>query len=159
MANDLTQKLHWAAGFLEGEGCFHSINSATVAATQVQREPLERLLDLFGGKIAIRKYSNKDGANRQLAHSWYIHGKYAAGIMMTIYSLMIPRRKEQIKSALNKWRIIPENVRSRYSTKCKRNHSRWGKIKYKVKSGETLIGRRCLECHRLSVKGLLKGEI
>jgi hypothetical protein len=65
------EELAWAAGFIEGEGCFHgglTKNSRkrrlqryiTFTVTQTNMEPLERLQRLFGGHI----YS----AKRQKAH-------------------------------------------------------------------------------------------
>lgn len=47
-------QLGWAAGFLEGEGSFTNGGSPCVSAGQVQREPLERLSALFGGRISQR---------------------------------------------------------------------------------------------------------
>lgn len=54
--------LAWAAGFLEGEGCF-KINflrggrnvGPAVTATQVDKAPLERLQKLFGGGLKSEK--------------------------------------------------------------------------------------------------------
>lgn len=52
-----TLQLAWAAGFIEGEGSF----SNTVTAAQVQKEPIERLHALFGGRIYQRQ-------NKRLQH-------------------------------------------------------------------------------------------
>ena len=45
--------LGWAAGFLEGEGCFSNVGESeyTIDACQVNRDVLDRLQSLFGGKI------------------------------------------------------------------------------------------------------------
>jgi hypothetical protein len=94
--------LYWIAGFLEGEGSFTNTgHSERVSANQVQREPLERLQKFLGGTISFYKYgavtynSTKDGL-----YMWFTSGARARGIMMTIYSLMSLRRKEQIKNLL-----------------------------------------------------------
>ena len=44
----------WAAGFLEGEGFFQR-GRWVMGANQVNREPLERLQTIFGGRIFHRK--------------------------------------------------------------------------------------------------------
>src|SRR3972149_6475675 len=89
------KSLHWAAGFLEGEGYFLSTrpNSSTVSVTQKQREPLERLLRLFGGRV-------KPGGKDKAYWVWQVYGSGARGVTMTLYSLMSPRRQEQMCAAL-----------------------------------------------------------
>src|SRR5579864_6663565 len=92
--------LYWAAGFLEGEGTFlrQGNNGEAVRATQVQREPLRRLLRILGGSI------DRGGKPQEQAHNqsyvWYACGARARGIMMTLYTLMSPKRKRQIRKAL-----------------------------------------------------------
>lgn len=83
----------WAAGFLEGEGCFTWKDTECIVAPQVQREPLSRLASLFGGTIRDRHGRGQV--------EWAVSGSRARGVMMTIYSFMSPRRKEQIKRALS----------------------------------------------------------
>ena len=112
----------WAAGFLEGEGCF-ALNRKTccITAAQVQREPLERLLRLFGGKIYdIKRKSSK----HQDFSRWDLHGPKAAGLMMTLWSLMSPRRRDQIGKALAVWRAAPLTDAERLKVRgtCRRGH-------------------------------------
>ena len=85
--------LGWAAGFLEGEGSFaKNGRSSRTEASQVQREPLERLVRYFGGMIIDQpKYHQ---------HRWCTYGARSRGVMMTLYSLMSPRRQQQIRAAL-----------------------------------------------------------
>lgn len=91
--------IFWAAGFLEGEGSFFAQDGRfpQVSATQVQREPLQRLAALFGGKIWDRK---SRGANQQPTCWWRVCGARARGIGMTLYPIMSPRRKGQIRQML-----------------------------------------------------------
>jgi len=103
-------EIGWIVGFLEGEGSFLKVkgsNSQLVCATQVQREPLERLQSYLGGRIKyrVREDSRKHFRNVQPSHEWTIFGSRARGVMMTVYSLMSPKRQEQIKKALGngKW--------------------------------------------------------
>ena len=88
-----TRDLEWAAGFLEGEGCFlYTGSTHVVDAGQNQRECLDRLQNLFGG--AVRK-------EREGFHRWKLSGARARGVMMTLYVLLSTRRQEQIKGALS----------------------------------------------------------
>lgn len=91
-------EIGWAAGFLEGEGTFNVNHNALarsasskVSATQKQREPLERLQAFFGGSIAPFK---------GVYWRWVVYGSRARGVMFTMFSLLSPRRREQVKVAL-----------------------------------------------------------
>ncbi len=90
------RELGWIAGFLEGEGCFNTAGSnpgtQRVTAVQKQREPLLRLQELLGGRVYPRF---RDGC-----FGWSVTGARARGIMLTLYALMSPRRKDQIRAAL-----------------------------------------------------------
>ena len=88
----------WTTGFLEGEGSFDSTGTtARVSAGQVQKEPLERLLAFFGGSLRPRKSKVPTQKDQWI---WTVCGARARGVMMTLYSLMSPRRQEQISKAL-----------------------------------------------------------
>lgn len=98
-------EIYWIAGFLEGEGCFRGYQGRNgvqvrsgieVTACQIQREPLERLVKLLGGKITVRTRNNRD----QAIHDWRVRSNRARGVAYTVYSLMSPRRKAQIRRAL-----------------------------------------------------------
>ena len=93
-----TRDLEWAAGFLEGEGCF---SKSHASAIQVNPEPIGRLMKLFGGSVLIR-WRGKDtrGYKRQEARVWSTSGARARGVMMTLYSLLTEKRKGQIREAL-----------------------------------------------------------
>ena len=85
----------WAAGFLEGEGCFRKNGgSQCVVVPQVNMEPLVRLQAWFGGRIG-RTHTREFPIN-----TWTVTGSRARGVMMTLYSFMSSRRKEQIRRAL-----------------------------------------------------------
>jgi len=98
--------LGWAAGFLEGEGSF-DLNTRRrqpgvwrtpqVRAAQVQREPLEKLVRLFGGKIYLQKHPSPRARQQ---HRWSIASDRARGVMMTLYAMMSLQRKQQIRFAL-----------------------------------------------------------
>ena len=88
--------LHWAAGFIEGEGHVSSRadGSTGMGAAQVEREPLEQLQRFFGGSIYHRENGHKG------IHNWFVSGARARGVMLTLYVLMGRRRQGQISRAL-----------------------------------------------------------
>ncbi len=62
----------WAAGFIEGEGtfvCSHG-RGIRVKVVQVNREPLDKLQRLFGGKI----YRQKTYGRWQRSFTWIVNG-------------------------------------------------------------------------------------
>jgi hypothetical protein len=90
--------IYWTAGFIEGEGSFCKSqypSGIRVQAGQKQRDPLDRLYKLYGGYI----YKNKQGF-----YDWRVTGRRAIALMMTIYSVMSPRRKEQIEGVIAFWK-------------------------------------------------------
>lgn len=124
------KELYWAAGFLEGEGCFQACvnkrknspypsHSFRVAAPQVQREPLERLQRLFGGTINFVPRANKNQENSSI-WMWRIGSSGAISVMMTLHDLMSPWRQEQIRHAVTLWKTRPLAARDR--THCPQGH-------------------------------------
>lgn len=99
IAHPTTRDLEWAAGFLEGEGSFQRCGSSeAIYCRQVNPEPIHRLQELFGGVIAQRLPGDRFGKQVQL--EWHCTGARARGVMLTLYSLLSQKRKEQIKKAL-----------------------------------------------------------
>ena len=100
--------LGWVAGFLEGEGSFTltAAKHPRVIAVQVAHEPLDRLFMFFGGSICEKK---PNGFGKKPLRSWAVNGAKAVGIMMTLYPIMSPERKAQIKRTLAAWKSTPPN--------------------------------------------------
>lgn len=105
-----TADLHWAAGFLEGEGSFSGCmvrhrngerrtNDSRVFASQLRRDPLEKLAVLFGGPLYFRQNPGNPLSNKGI-WTWSLHGSMARGVMMTLYLLLSQYRRSQIKLAL-----------------------------------------------------------
>lgn len=97
------QDIYWAAGFLEGEGNFSHANAMArngsgtyVSAYQVNKEPVERLLHLFGGSLSHRMARG----NANAVWVWRACGSRARGISMTIFGLMSAKRQGQIRRAI-----------------------------------------------------------
>lgn len=77
----------WAAGFLDGEGCFYlskhrdgapETRTVTLKATQVRTEPLDRLQRLFGGVVIERKTRTSTGKR---AFDWQIKTAQAKPVL------------------------------------------------------------------------------
>lgn len=96
------EDIGWVAGFLEGEGCFNwAQRRLSVNTTQKDWEPLVRLQEVVGG--TLRQYKNR----KQMLWRHVVTGPQAAGLMMTVYTLMSARRRDQIKTALQGWQSVP----------------------------------------------------
>lgn len=91
--------LGWAAGFYEGEGsAFFSATARShrMVIGQVEREPLEKMLYLFGGHIhAIPPHGQSKPSWR-----WQCYGARARGLMMTFYVMLSAKRQAQIRKVL-----------------------------------------------------------
>jgi hypothetical protein len=90
--------LSWAAGFLEGEGCFRvASNTETVGAPQLNREPLARLQSLFGGRLKLRQ--KPDG---RTIYEWRVSGSRARGVMMTLYVMLSAMKRSDVRGNLHR---------------------------------------------------------
>lgn len=99
--------LIWSVGFLEGEGCFSCAQSGSpmIAATQTAtREPLDKLMKVFGGQI--NKFSNErlrsKGSNAKDYWRWNLYSVPAILAMIRLYPFMSSIRQAQIAIALEK---------------------------------------------------------
>jgi len=95
-----TQDIHWAAGFLEGEGSFFGNWQKikywpVVKADTTDVECLERLRELFGGSIQKEKPRASRKGN-SIAYQWRVTGRRAIEAMMILRPLMAKRRQCQI---------------------------------------------------------------
>ena len=135
-----TRQIYWTAGFMEGDGSFTFSKAGNLAVTagQVQRWPLEKLQGLYGGSIYEKKIDTRH--NSQQAYVWTLTGSAAAGIMMTLYSLMTEKRKEQIRKALDGWK---QKRPHKFRTHCPQGHEYSPENTY-VHRGS----RKCLACQR-----------
>jgi hypothetical protein len=82
----------WAAGFLDGEGCFtvvksgHDSNvlSPVINCGQTNVDPLMRLQSMFGGNV--RQSKRKYTSNQSIAHYWHLTD--AASVLRCIDKLL-----------------------------------------------------------------------
>lgn len=91
------EDIAWAAGFLEGEGCFGAKVRATgvygsINAGQVNREPLERLQAMFGGSI-------RPAANGTI-FVWAVAGELSRAAVRLVYPWLSRRRQAQVERSM-----------------------------------------------------------
>jgi hypothetical protein len=136
-----TLHLAWAAGFIEGEGSFSvsGRKSACVTAAQVQREPIERLQALFGGRVVQRCTK---GHSSKPIWVWTLPSRRSIEVMMTLYVLMSPRRQEQIEAALAMWKSQSRILRPHGSNICGNGHELTDDNVYITAAGH----KKCRSC-------------
>lgn len=134
----------WAAGFVEGEGCLHATSSAPMLdATQCQREPLDKLQRIFGGKV---RSTRPKTSNHQEVFIWGLRGSRAIAVMMTLYSFFSPRRKEQARNAIANWKTL--GTYSAFRNACPQGHSYTPENTHLVnRSDRKNPSRQCITCH------------
>lgn len=105
MLMNINQAILWAAGFLEGDGCFslYKDKYLAVQVTQVNPEPIADLVRWFGGAVY---YTKDKRPNCNGFYNWRLTRHDAAALMMTLYSFMSEKRKNQIKKCLKVWRTV-----------------------------------------------------
>ena len=133
------ERVIWAAAFLDGEGTFYASKKYSghvqVSASQVDPLPLAWLIQLFGGTLHLKKYVKKTWRTQTV---WQNVGSRAVSIMMMVYPFVTPRRKKQIRDALDVWKTW--GVMSSRKVTCKSGHSLDG-TDYRGK-------RYCVTCKR-----------
>ena len=135
-ANDL----HWAAGFIDGDGCVgHTRTTPMITATQKDRWPLEKLVSLFGGTIYRHV---RDEAKGHIYYRWDLYGNAAAGVLMTLYVLLSPRRQAKIRDVVERWKFQAKGSFNAKKTHCKRGHEFTEENTYVKPLG----GRQCRSC-------------
>lgn len=99
----ITTKLAYIAGFVDGEGCIRikksnqSGNSyyLTFHVTNSDKEPLELIQDIFGGKVFFQ-----EKAKNKIIWQYYTTCNDAADILRTLSGFLIGK-KEQAEFAIN----------------------------------------------------------
>jgi hypothetical protein len=96
--------IHWAAGLLEGEGCFYMNTKRKrfeVLCNMTDKEPLDKLASLFGGTIHSRPPANEKA---KPYFRWEVYSSRAIGLMQTLHGLLSPRRQAKIREILEVWK-------------------------------------------------------
>jgi hypothetical protein len=95
------KNIYWIAGILEGEGCFNYYNAPRIFLKMTDKDTVERARNITGADAVVRE---QDRIGLKRSYILAINSHYAVGWMMTLYSIMSARRKEQIKQVLSEWR-------------------------------------------------------
>lgn len=95
MASYGSGELMWAAGFIEGEGCFSYDTSPTITVAQDTKntEPLYRLQEMFGGSIGPAR----------TCLQWRMYGMSAVELMYLLRPHMSKKRQHQIDKVLARY--------------------------------------------------------
>lgn len=117
-----TAQIHWIAGLLEGEGTFTKTTPASqtlgscsirVGFSSTDQDVTLKLANLlgFGSIHRITPKTNRWSSREQFR--WETAGIRAAGLMMTVYTLMGKRRQEKIRELLAYYRSTGARRKSR----------------------------------------------
>lgn len=110
----------WAAGFLEGDGHFgwhhdgrfrradgsfgKKWGQPIVVADQVYREPLDKLRSIFNMGKVYGPYASASGRGK---YRWELSSNQAAAVMLTLWTFMSSIKREQIETAISRWKLTP----------------------------------------------------
>ena len=93
-------ELHiWAAGFLDGEGCFAlggkkgvhpTTRNAVVHVAQIRKAPLDRLAEMYGGTVRIMRTNDKD----QTIWQWAVTGKKVIPVIEAVLPYLCGKQDE-----------------------------------------------------------------
>lgn len=135
--------IHWLAGFLDGEGCFQfHKNRCVVQVVQKDSWPLLKMQGLVGGRI----YQVKNSLNGRMYNALYVTGKRAAGLMMTVFAILSPRRQTKIAACLASWRLIRLRGKCNIKTHCKNGHELNESTTFMKSDGSS---RECSACSKM----------
>jgi len=150
MSEITVKDFSWLAGFLEGEGSFimtkkgksEEDRDPRLVANQKQRWPLDKVLSII--KAGSIQYSD----NRSIYY-YSLSCNKAIQWMMTLYSLMSPRRQGQIKDVIERWKKRPgRHSYNRNKTHCPKGHEYTKENTYTQIKTNGKTCRLCRTCHR-----------
>jgi hypothetical protein len=95
----------WAAGFIDGEGCLSltktyragerdHLRQPRVQVTQVNRKPIDRLQELFGGKVYDDR-ARKTSSGNQI-YVWEESGKALIPVLNEIIPHLVLKKQEAV---------------------------------------------------------------
>lgn len=108
-----TAELHWLAGILEGEGCFHLQSKKSsgvyiqISMNMTDEDVVRKAQKIAGVGKVYGPYQRKapSGAAAKQVWLWQVMKQAdAAALMMTLYPLMGQRRQNKITELLAVWR-------------------------------------------------------
>src|SRR5207244_2373988 len=125
-AMDRNTQLAYAAGFLDGEGCFSIIHEKKmnsflprIQVVNTDIKPLRKLVGLFGGSLVQTKMASN---GRKIPFHYTASGSNAKSILVSTYGYLIEKRQQvvvllQLQGDIEKWNTmsrkrgnLPEDV-------------------------------------------------
>lgn len=106
----------WAAGFLDGEGYIAALATRTgntrlvIKASQIDRDPIQRLRDLFGGAVFESRRRTTSG---NIVWSWQVNGARAVACLEGIRPYVARKNAKRIDLAVAAYRARPRQGRGR----------------------------------------------
>jgi hypothetical protein len=105
----------WAAGFLDGEGCFgiyqyrnkrstihHASREARISCAQVKTEPLEKLSWLFGGTVRFCRQTDYGST----LHQWHLSSGASVRNCIELVLPFLVNKKEEAEIVLEFAKLI-----------------------------------------------------
>lgn len=98
--------IYWVAAFLDGEGtfCFNSSNSPRIQVTSTDLDLLQMCksrMEIDSNIYLIKRYQS----HHKQSYGMSISGSLSISWMMTLYSILCDRRKEDIKNIIREWKV------------------------------------------------------
>jgi len=93
----------WAAGFIDGEGCMylkrHRNDMSNISVLQADRRPLDKLVDLFGGRVTVNRVDQ--GKNGGKTHyQWFLADAPSICVALTAMLPYFRVKQEQARILL-----------------------------------------------------------
>lgn len=108
-------QINWIAGLLEGEGTFNFSTakrpSIRIALSMTDKDVIEKFANIVGFGVIYKIDASRYGVSKKSQYRWECAGNRAAGLMMTVYSLLGERRQARIRELLDYWK----STQSRHS--------------------------------------------
>lgn len=103
--------LAWAAGFLDGDGCYHvtkrtnragnKVHSLTISAAQSDPRPLEKLAHIADAGNVNGPYVHTTDPLRKLpTYQWRLSGKRAMAFVDELWPYIGEPKREQVQRCL-----------------------------------------------------------
>ncbi|SRR5258706_9630297 len=101
-------EIYYIAGLLEGEGYFGYSGGPNIQMTSTDLDTMEKFKSITKATNSIR-ITKSLNPNYKDIYNLNLCASLAVQWMMTIYTEMSSRRKEQIRKTLAQWKQMPNN--------------------------------------------------
>ena len=103
MTPEVREQLAWAAGLLEGEGCFYARTQGgrsypTVSCGMTDEDVIRKLMAFFDAGYIFR--SKKSGFGTKPIYTWQVTTRQARTVMTYVLPYMGARRRAKIEELL-----------------------------------------------------------